>query len=84
MYEVIQTAYRAFDVHSNSISDAGASQSPFGVITVRCREPSAVTFGDVSGVEMTDTRRLETSWVPGEIAAKIDWVSRFDVDHGDL
>jgi hypothetical protein len=53
VYEVIQTAYRASDVHSNSNSGAGASR--IGAITERCRKPSALSFAGASGVEMTYT-----------------------------
>ena len=79
MHEVIHTACRVFDVHPNSASDAGASR--IEAIVVHCRKPSAVTFAATSGVEMTRTRTPETSWVSSE---KVDLVSRFDVDHGDL
>ena len=80
MYEVIRTVYRAFDVHPNSTSDAGASRVAEAIV-VHCRKPSAVTFAAASGVEMTRTRTPETSWVSSE---KVDLVSRFDVDHEDL
>ncbi|KAI9457510.1 tetrahydrobiopterin biosynthesis enzymes-like protein [Boletus coccyginus] len=55
VYEIIQTAYRACDAHPNSTSDASAS--PVEAITVRCRKPSALSFADTSGVEMTRTRK---------------------------
>ena len=61
MYEVIQTAYCASDVQSNSSSGSDASASRIEAITVRCRKPSALSFADASGVEMTRTRRRETS-----------------------
>lgn len=58
VYEIIQTAYRASDAHPNSNLDARASI--IDAITVRCRKPSALSFADTSGVEMT-RRRRETS-----------------------
>ena len=38
----------------------------------------------VRGVEMARTRTPEMSWVSDEIAAEVDWVSRFDIDHREL
>ncbi|KAF8428468.1 tetrahydrobiopterin biosynthesis enzymes-like protein [Boletus edulis BED1] len=54
VYEIIQTAYRTSDAQLNSNSDVSASR--IDTITVRCRKPSALSFGDASGVEMTRTR----------------------------
>ncbi|KAF8554064.1 hypothetical protein OG21DRAFT_1509385 [Imleria badia] len=58
IYEIIQTAYRASDAHPDSNSSTNPSR--IDSITVRCRKPSALSFADSSGVEMT-RRRRETS-----------------------
>lgn len=53
VYEIIQTAYRA----SHQSSNSGTSASRIEAITVRCQKPSALSFSDASGVEITRTRK---------------------------
>jgi len=71
VYEVIQTAYSASDVHLKSNSHASASR--IEAITMRCRKPSALSFADASVVEMTRMRTRETSWLSGEIAVRCNF-----------
>ncbi|KAG8215356.1 tetrahydrobiopterin biosynthesis enzymes-like protein [Butyriboletus roseoflavus] len=47
VYDILHTAYRASDAQNAFRMDA---------ITVRCQKPSALSFADASGVEMTRTR----------------------------